>query len=294
MPAISVEYIGQLVFNGLVNGSIYVLIALGLTLMFGVFKVPNFAHGQVYMIGAYITWIAAGIGASFWLALVAAVLTSAALGVAMDRVAYSPVKSRTGSGISLLLVAFALYELLGGAAELIWGPTGRGFAFPISGRTEIGGIILNHNRVILILVTFVFIVGIHLLVQQTKYGKALRALSQDEEKAVTLGIDRTRISMYTFAIGSGLAGIAGAIIGGIYGLSPYMGLEPVLKAFVVVVIGGMGSIVGAILAGYIIGIGEAITTGYFRSEWATVVTFALLYVVLLVKPHGIFGETEER
>ena len=294
MVAETLSYLFQLVFNGMVNGSLYVLIALGLTLMFGVFGIPNFAHGQVYMIGAYVTWLAAGVGASFWLAVLAAVLTTAALGVAMDRATYAPVKARTGGGISLLLVAFALYELLGGTAELLWGPTGRSIQFPITGRAEVFGLVLTYDRIFIIVSTLLFILGIHLLVQRTKFGKALRALSQDEEKATTLGINSTRISVMTFAIGSGLAGVAGAFIGAIYGLNPYMGLEPVLKAFVIVVVGGMGSVLGAIFGGYLLGIGEAITTGYLQSEFSTVLTFALLYVLLLVRPHGIFGEPEER
>ncbi len=294
MPPLTPEYIGQLLFNGLVDGSIYVLIALGLTLMFGVFEIPNFAHGQVYMIGAYITWLIAGIGASFWLAIIAAALTTAALGVAMDRIAYNPVKSRTSGGISLLLVAFALYELLGAAAELIWGPTGQSIAFPIAGRVEVAGILFTYNRLFVVLTAFMFIIAIHLLVQRTQFGKALRALSQDEEKAVTLGINRSRISMMTFAIGSALAGVAGGIIGAIYGLNPYMGLEAVLKAFVIVVIGGMGSIIGAIFGGYLIGVSESVTAGYFQSEYSTIVTFSLLYLLLLIKPYGLFGEKEAR
>lgn len=295
MPPISPSYIVQLLFNGLVNGSIYVLIALGLTLMFGVFEVPNFAHGQTYMFGAYFAWVfSSETGLSFWSALAIAILLTAVIGVAMDRLAYAPVKNRTDEGIPLLLVAFGLFILLGSSAELIWGPAGRSMDFPISGAFIWGDLIFTYNRLFILGLGILMIILLHLLIQRTSIGKAMRAISQDEDKARTLGINLSRISIITFAVGSALAGLAGGVIGSIYGLNPFMGLEPVLKAFVIVVIGGMGSVIGAIVGGYLIGVSEAIMVGYFSSEFSTIVTFAILYILLIVKPQGLFGQTEER
>lgn len=294
MPPLTPEYIVQLLFNGVTNGSIYVLIALGLTLMFGVFGVPNFAHGQVFMVGAFVAWVTVQEGLSFWAAILIAAATTAALGIALDRIAFDPVKQRTEQGIPLLLVAFALFELLGVSAELIWGPGGHGFSTPIEGALMTSGLMLTYNRIFIIGVSIVLITLVHLLVQRTRFGKAMRAISQDEDKAATLGINHDRVAIITFAVGSALAGVAGAIIGGVYGLSPQMGLEPILIAFVIVVIGGMGSIVGAIAGGYLVGISEALIVGYYQSEFSTIVTFAILYLILIVRPHGLFGESETR
>lgn len=295
MPPITPSYVAQLVFNGLVNGSIYVLIALGLTLMFGVFEVPNFAHGQTYMFGAYFAWVLSSETAlTFWSAVAVTIVLTAVIGVAMDRLAYAPVKNRTDEGIPLLLVAFGLFILLGSIAELIWGPAGRSMDFPISGAFITGGLIFTYNRLFIIGLGIIMIVLLHLLIQRTRIGKAMRAISQDEDKARTLGINQTRISILTFAVGSALAGLAGGVIGAVYGLNPYMGLQPVLKAFVIVVIGGMGSVLGAIVGGYLIGVSEAVMVGYFPSEFSTIVTFAILYVLLIVKPQGLFGQEEER
>lgn len=294
MPPLTPEYVAQLLFNGMTNGSIYVLIALGLTLMFGVFGVPNFAHGQIFMVGAFVAWITVQEGLSFWAAIVIAALATAALGIALDRVAFDPVKQRTEQGIPLLLVAFALFELIGVGAEIIWGPGGHGFAIPIDGAIMTSGLILTYDRIFIIGVSIGLIAFVHFLVQRTRFGKAMRAISQDEDKAATLGINHDRVAIITFAIGSALAGVAGAIIGGVYGLNPQMGLEPILIAFVIVVIGGMGSIIGAIVGGYLVGISEALIVGYYQSEFSTIVTFAILYVILVVRPHGLFGESETR
>lgn len=293
-PPVSVEFTVQLLFNGLVLGSIYVLIALGLTLMFGVFNVPNFAHGQTYMFGAFFTWVGVNQGIPFWFALGLAMIGTAIIGIGMDRLTYRPVMNRTEEGIPLLLVAFGLFELMGGIAEIIWGPSGRGMQFPISGAYIQEGIIFTYDRITIIVIGLVLMIGLHLVIQRTKYGKALRAISQDRVKATTLGIKSGRMSLLTFAIGSSLAGLAGGLIGALFGLSPYMGLEPVLKAFVIVVIGGMGSILGAILGGYLIGVTEAFAIGYLEAEYSTILAFSVLYVLLIVKPEGIFGEKEER
>lgn len=294
MPPLTPDYVAQLLFNGLVNGSIYVLIALGLTLMFGVFNVPNFAHGQTYMVGAFLAWIGVNQGLPFWAAIPVAALGTAVLGVLMERLAFNPVKQRISEGIPLLLVAFALFELLGVAAELIWGPGSHSFSFPVEGAVILDGLIFTYDRLFIVGTAVVLIAVLHFTVQRTRFGKSMRAISQDEDKAVTLGINQDRVAMLTFAIGSGMAGIAGGIIGGIYGLNPQMGLEPVLFAFVIVVIGGMGSIVGAIAGGYIVGLSEALMVGYFQSELSTIVAFSLLYILLLLRPQGLFGESETR
>lgn len=294
MPPLTPAYILQLLFNGLVNGSIYVLIALGLTLMFGVFDVPNFAHGQTYMVGAFLAWIAVEQGLPFWGALPVAALGTAILGVLMDRLAFNPVKQRISEGIPLLLVAFALFEIIGVSAELIWGPGSHSFSVPLEGAFMFGGLIFTFNRLFIIGVSIFLIIVLHILVQHTRFGKSMRAISQDEDKAISLGINQDRVAILTFAIGSGMAGIAGGIIGGIYGLNPMMGLEPILFAFVIVVIGGMGSIIGAIVGGYIVGISEALMVGYFQAELSTIVAFSLLYILLLIRPEGLFGESETR
>jgi len=291
---VDLSFIGQILFNGLVNGSIYVLVALGLTLMFGVFEVPNFAHGQTYMMAAFFAWMVTTSGMSFYVALLVAILATAALGVAMDRLAFNPVKERTKDSLSLLLVAFALFEIMGSGAQLYWGSAGRGMEFQIRGAFVQYGMILPYNRVVVILTAVLLILALHYLVQRTRYGKALRAISQDKDKALLLGIQYRRMSIITFAIGSGLAGVAGAMIGGVYGLSPFMGLDPILIAFVVVVIGGLGSVIGAIIGGICIGLIESFVVVFYQAEFSTVITFGLLYFFLLYKPMGMFGESDTR
>lgn len=289
-----ITYLLQILFNSLVNTSVYVLVALGLTLMFGVLQIPNFAHGQTYAIGAFTALVLTRAGVPFWGGLIGAMIVTAIVGVAIDRLAFNPVKSRTTQETSLLLVAFAVFEILGSVLEILFGAGNHSIAFPISGAIMAGGLILTYDRLVLIGVSAILVLGLHFLLSRSRSGKAMRALSEDRTKATIVGISPRKISMLTFATGSVLAGAAGALIGGVYGLSAFMGLDVILNAFVIVVVGGMGSILGATIAGLIIGISEGLVTGYLSAEFSRVVAFTILFIFLIYRPEGIYGESVER
>ena len=282
------QIISQLV-NGLQSGSIYALVALGYSMVYGIILLLNFAHGDIIMIGAYVVFYAM---TSFSLpplvAVLLAVIACTLLGALIEKVAYTPLRS--APRLSLLITAIGVSFLLENGAQLVFGAGAKNVPSFIDGGVQIGGVYLSYVSVVTILVSVASMVVLTFLVQKTKLGKAMRAVSEDMGAAQLMGISLNRTISFTFAVGSALAGIGSVLYICAYGqASPTMGSMLGLKAFVAAVLGGIGSIPGAMIGGFVIGLLEALVTAVGLSTWKDGVVFAVLIVVLLVKPTGILG-----
>ncbi len=291
MVAISANrlYFWQQTIYGVSLGSVYALIALGYTMVYGIVRLINFAHGEIYMIGAYAGFFGVtSLGFPFYFALIFAMLTAALAGVIVERIAYKPL--RKAPRLAVLITAIGMSLLLQNVGQKIFGSIPRSFPRQFTGLYRIGEINLDQSRVIVFAVTFLLMVALQYFVTFTKPGKAMRAVSQDRDAAQMVGVNVDRTISLTFFVGSLLAGAAGILVAIVFPqIRPTMGLMPGLKAFVAAVIGGIGIIPGAVLGGLIIGVSENLVTAYISSSWRDAIAFGLLILILLVKPSGILG-----
>ncbi|HEX6278083.1 MAG TPA: branched-chain amino acid ABC transporter permease [Polyangiaceae bacterium] len=293
----------QQIINGLSLGSIYALIALGYTMVYGILKLINFAHGEVFMVGAYAGFYAAGFlgvegyeasGAGFPLvfALVVLVFSMAAaalLGVTIEGLAYRPVRS--APRLTPLITAIGVSLLLQNLAMIVFTPNPRRYpAILREVRFEVGGVIVTNIKLAIFAVAIALMAGLSLFVQRTWTGRAMRALSMNLDAARLMGIDVNRTIRATFALGSGLAA-AGGILFGLdqITINPLMGVLTGLKAFVAAVLGGIGNIPGAVVGGLLIGLAEQLTAGYLSPDYRDAITFVILIAILLMKPEGLLG-----
>lgn len=296
------ELLQQLI-NGLSLGAIYALIALGYTMVYGILKLINFAHSEVFMVGAYTGYYTAGwlgieafeqSGQTFPIYLAIAVLcvsmaAASMLGMSIEFLAYRPV--RNAPRLTPLITAIGVSLFLQNAGMLLFTPNPRRYP-PIlrEVRYEIGGVILTNVKLTIFVVAIVLMVGLHLLVQRTWTGRAMRAVSMNLDAARLMGINVNRTISWTFAIGSALAAAGGLLFGlDQITINPMMGVLTGLKAFVAAVVGGIGNIPGAVLGGLIIGMAEQLTAGYISPDYRDAITFVLLIVILILKPEGLLG-----
>jgi branched-chain amino acid transport system permease protein len=298
-----VVQLAQQIINGLSLGSIYALIALGYTMVYGILRLINFAHGEVFMVGAYVGYyvaIALGIeqyeaaGAAFPLGLalsvlLIAMLAAALLGVLIELSAYRLV--RTAPRLTPLITAIGMSLFLQNAGMLVFSPNPRRYpAILQEVRFDVGGVIVTNIKLAIFVVAVALMVGLHVLVQRTWTGRAMRALSFNLDAARLMGIDTNRTIQATFAIGSALAA-AGGILFGLdqIMINPLMGVLTGLKAFVAAVLGGIGNVPGAVVGGLLIGLAEQLTAGYLSPDYRDAITFVILIVILLLKPEGLLG-----
>lgn len=287
------ELFQQLV-NGLALGAIYALIALGYTMVYGIIKLINFAHGDVMMVGAYvgflcITCLHADILTSILLAMAAC----SCLGMLIERLAYKPL--RNSPRIAALITAIGVSLFLEYMFVWVFSPTRRTFpaeVFPERFYHIAGSqVVVTNKDVLIFVVTVILMLLLHYVVKYTKAGKAMRAVSLDQEAALLMGINVDRVISFTFAVGSALAAAAGVLVGIYYNsIDPLMGIIPGLKAFVAAVLGGIGVIPGAVMGGFIMGILESLVSGYGSSLFRDAVAFGVLVVILLVRPTGLLGQ----
>ena len=274
--------------NGIHIGSIYALVALGYNMVYGIVKLINFAHGDIIMAGAYVAFFALDAGLSPFVSVFIAVVICIALGVVIEKVAYRPL--RKSAKISLLITAIGISLLLENTAQKLFSATPRLFPKIINGGFYIGDRQISMTTVVTVIVSAVLMIGLTVFVKTTKAGKAMRAVSEDTEAAQMMGINVDNTISLTFAIGSGLAAIAAVLYCCSYPqVYPTMGALFGIKAFIAAVLGGIGSIPGAVVGGITIGIAEALTKGYISSMWADAIVFSLLIITLLLKPAGIMG-----
>lgn len=282
-------FVQQAVY-GLSLGSVYALIALGYTMVYGVIKLINFAHGDIYMVGAYAGYYAVtALNLSFVPALVVAMAVSAVTGVLVERIAYKPL--RDSPRITLLITAIGMSLLLENLGQKVFTSTPRTYPSMFTGSYNVFGVSVDLSRIIVFVVTILLMLALQYFVTYTKPGRAMRAVSQDRDAARLMGIDIDRVIAATFAVGSALAGAAGVLVGIVFPqIRPTMGVMPGLKAFVAAVIGGIGIIPGAMLGGMIIGVSENLVTAYISSSWRDAIAFGFLILILLAKPTGILGK----
>lgn len=281
----------QQLINGVSLGSIYALIALGYTMIYGIIKLINFAHGDIYMVGAYIGFFAiTQAGMSIVPALLVSMVVTGLLGMVVEKLAYKPL--RHAPRISILITAIGVSFFLEYTSMYFVTPTPRTFPAVIDNISfNLGSFVINGQQLMILGITVLLMAILTFIVQKTKTGKAMRAASFDTETAQLMGIDSDHIISLTFCIGSALAAAAGVLVGIYYNtIDPLMGIMPGLKAFVAAVLGGIGILPGAVAGGIILGIIEALVSGFLSSTFRDAAAFAILILVLLVKPSGLFGK----
>ena len=282
--------------NGLQTGSIYALIALGYTMVYGIVKLINFAHGDILMVGAYATLIAVSHGVPLIVAIVLSMVLCAFLGVVIDFLAYRPI--RKAPKISALITAIGMSFLLESLALIIFGANPRVIDqkyipsfLSNNSKINLGFLSISMLTLFVIVVTSICMIALNLFIKNTKLGKATRAVSQDPGAAQLMGINVNKTIAITFAIGSGLGALGGALYAIVYPqIEPYMGMLPGLKAFIAAVFGGIGSIPGAMVGGYVLGLLEAYVKGSALTTWANPIVFGVLILILIFRPNGLFGK----
>jgi len=292
------EFLQQLV-NGLILGSVYALIALGYTMVYGILRLINFAHGDVYMLGAFCAfylarWMGAGgTGAnpvSAAIVLLASMLICGAVGFVIERFAYRPV--RRSSRLAALITAIGVSLLLENGGVLVFGADPKFFPqiVPLRNLPLGAGVTISNQQVIVLVVALALMLALRFIVLHTRVGKAMRAVSHSHTAAALMGISVDRIISFTFVLGSMLAAAAGVLVAlQNPKIEPYMGIMPGLKAFVAAVLGGIGNIPGAVLGGFVMGIAEVMVVGYLSPSYRDAIAFVLLILILLVRPAGLLG-----
>ena len=279
----------QQLINGLANGMGYVLIAVGLTLVFGVLRVVNFAHGEFFMLGAYVTYYGMTlIGMDYISALLVATLVVAGLGILANRFFFQPLKKE--HEFTILLSSLGLALLLTHLAETIFGADPKYVDTPYSDATfSLGDITVTQQRIGVILVASAMIAATYWFIKHTRMGKMMQATAQNPEGAALSGINTKYVHAYTFALACALAALSGALVGPTAMLYPTVGDWAVLKGFIVVVMGGLGSVTGALLGGLILGVAESLGGGYISLGFKEAIGYAIIIVVLLLRPNGLFN-----
>ncbi len=287
-----ISFLSHLV-NGVSLGSVYAIIALGYSMVYGIAKMLNFAHGDVIMIGAYISFCVT----QYWgmpplVSVVIAMLVCTLLGVMIERLAYKPL--RQASSLAVLITAIGMSYLLQNLAQLIWGANPKGFPSVVSIPSLSlfdGRMLISGETIVIVLANIVIMVALTLFTGRTKLGRAMRAVSEDKGAAELMGINVNATISLTFAIGSALAAVAGVLLCSAYpALMPTTGAMPGIKAFTAAVFGGIGSIPGAMIGGILLGVIEILGKAYVSTELGDAFVFAVLIVVLLVKPTGLMGK----
>ena len=290
---ITVKLVAEQLINGLVLGCMYAAVASGLTLIWGTMKMLNFAHGEFYMLGGYVLYFAfSTFGIPPFLSLVLAVAVVLALGILTQRAVIHPLLERPGWELSPLVVTIGISIFLQNLALKMWGERFKNVPYFIDGTVDLFGIRMAYQRIIILTVTAVVMIGFWLFIKRSKFGIGLRATAQDRDAATLMGVNTKRIYTVTFGMSCALAALAAALLAPIFSINPWMGHAALLKGFITVVLGGLGSFEGAILGGIILGTTESISVIVLSSEWKDVVAFALFIFVLIIRPSGLFGTKE--
>lgn len=285
------EMLIQQLVNGLFLGSIYALMALGYTMVYGIIKLINFAHGEVYMIGSFIGYfLIKQLGLGFFPAMILSMIGCAAIGVIIEILAYRPLRKSTR--ISALITAIGVSYLLQNVMIYFFTPDKRSFPQAIERKTyDLGFLSVSNIQLLILGVSLVLMILLQLIIKKTRMGKAMRAVSVDPDAAQLMGINVNRTISFTFALGSALAAAGGMLIGLYYNsIDPMMGVVPGLKSFVAAVLGGIGVIPGAAVGGFVIGLVETLSTALGLSAYKDALVYAILILILLIRPAGILGK----
>lgn len=284
----------QFLANGVVNGASYVLVAVGLTLVFGILNIVNFAHGEFYMLGGYAGVMASTLlGFSLIPTLIVVVLCLAAFGMLAERVVFRPLGVRDPS--NAIIASFGLSVLLQNGALLVFGAQPKTLRTDLANvPVQIGSVFLTGQRVLIVVVAMGVVTALFLVLRYTWTGRALRAMAQHPVVAQISGVNVRKVAVITFGIAGAMSGLAGALMSSVLLVQPTSGGMLVMKAFTVVILGGMGSITGAVLAGVGLGIVEAMVSGYIANELRDMIGFFLVIAMLLFRPQGLLGQSTER
>jgi neutral amino acid transport system permease protein len=289
--AYGVHDVAQTGLNGLTLGSVYALGAVGLTLVYGILKLVNFAHGDFLTFGAYmafivnVTW-----GGPLVLGIVFAIVATAALGIAFERIMWGPMRARKAGLLQLLLMSIGLAFLLQNTIQFIWGSQIRRLDVNVTETVEFLGLRIGRTDLIVIVIGFVTLLSIGAMLRYTLLGKRMRALSDNFDLAETAGVDTSRIVLYTWVFAGGLAGLAGVLAAAVTDVKPQLGFELLLPIFAAVILGGIGDAFGALAGGIVLGLVIEWSTLVIEPRWKISVGFAVLILVLFIRPQGIFGK----
>lgn len=278
----------QSVVNGLMAGCIYILVALGLTLVLSIMGIAQLAHGEIYMLGGYgVYFFCVVFGLHFFLALVISTLLVGGLGIPIERIFFR--SFRYGEFWPPVIMATGLMILLQSTAAITFGSTTKVVSTPFSGMITIGGVSISYERLMIIIISIIFVAGLFLLLHKTKIGRAMRAVSQEVHLAALQGISADHVSSIAMFLGCALAAVAGGLMGAVFSLSPFMGSYALVKALAVIILGGMGSIIGAVVGGLIIGLIDGIVPCILSVHLASMIGFVIIILILLFRPQGIMG-----
>lgn len=285
-----IELTLQYIVDGLMIGMTYALVGMGLTMIFGMMNILNMAHGELYMLGAvFAYYLTAKAGINYFPSMVISVALCFLLGVVLDRVLMKRVRNAPHTMSGALTIGLAIF--ITNTVFIIMGPIPQSIPVPFELKaTFIGPIMLTRSRLFASAITILTIMFSNWLIRKTGLGRAIRATIQDRVSAQLVGIKTERIFAFTFAYGSALAALAGVMLGSIFVVTPFMGESMILKAWTVVIVGGLGNIPGAIFAGMLVGVTESLAAGLWNSSWANMVAFVLVVIVLLIRPQGLFGK----
>ncbi len=279
----------QQLINGISLGSVYGLVALGLTLVFGVLRIPNFSHGALYMVGAYVTYFSlTSFGLPYIVAIAISAVVLAGMGVVLERLVFHPLRDMPHTHAMIGSIGVLLFLTSG--AQLLFGADFRRLKSPLEGSISLFGIGINQQRLLVIVTSLVVMAGLYLFLKKTVPGQTIEAIEQDRVGASLVGIDANRVSMMTFAISAALAAVAASLVAPINLISPTMGDVVNLKAFAIIILGGMGSVPGAIIGGFALALAETFGSTYVSSDFGELVGFLFLVVVLAIRPSGLFSK----
>jgi branched-chain amino acid transport system permease protein len=283
------ELLIQQLLNGLTVGSVYSLVALGLTLVYGILHIPNFAHGALYMMGGYVTLTMMNQARlPYWLAIIISMIVIGLLGVLMERLVFYPL--RDAPPLHDKIAAIGILLFLEALAQFVWGADYQTMATPYGNVVNVLGLTLTMQRVLIIVSTIIIMILLYFFLKKTFIGASIIAMSQNREGANLVGINTNKVAMMTFMISGSLAALAASLASPINLVFPGMGHLVILKAFVIIILGGMGSIPGAIIGGYILGFSESLGATYISNDYKDIIAFVILVIILTVKPTGLFAK----
>jgi branched-chain amino acid transport system permease protein len=277
----------QTLINGIQIGFLYVLMALGLTLIFGIMHMINFAHGQLYMLGGFFLWWLFAIHhVNYVLAILLSVIIVAAIGFIVERFLLRPIRDQE---LYVMCMTIALGQFFEFAARTVWGPLDKAIPPVLPGIIKFADVAITYKRLMAVVVGIALVTGLYLFIQRTKTGLAMRAVEQDPEVATTYGMGINRTYALVFSLGALLAAASGALMGTIMVVNPVMGTAPMLKSFMIIILGGMGSIPGAIAGGLIVGLMDSFFSSLFGIDIAYIFVFVVAFTFIIFRPRGLFG-----
>lgn len=279
----------QQIINGLSMGSVYILVGIGLTLVFGILHIPNFAHGALYMLGGYITLIVmTSLGAHYVVAIIASIIVVALIAVLIERLIFHQL--REAPPIQDKIAAIGIMLFIEALVMIFWGTDYRRMISPYDQTLQLGSITITSQRILVIMASILVVILLYFFLKKTMIGSSIIAMAQSREGAYLVGINSNVVAMMTFAISGGLAAIAASLAAPINMVFPAMGHFVIMKAFIIVIIGGMGSVPGAIFGGYLLGLTESLAATYISNDYKDLIAFFLLVAILTWKPTGLFAK----